>query len=842
MGTHAEIPRREEQAGMARRQGGVIVFPGAKNYEDRRILQLARNLSVAIGAEFFGAIAKHMVRELAADCIHIGEFGGGNVETVRAVASYVNGEPDHTDYPLAGSAAARVMRGKTCVFRTGARSRFPYDELLAKVQADALVAVPLTNANGQPIGVMAALFSRSVSHLSLAKLMLEIFAPRASAELARLHKERQLRESEERYRVFIERNTDAMWRIEFEQPIPTALAEQQQIDRIYEYGYVAECNDALARLTGLAKAQDLIGSRIEALAPRADPSSERALLKAIRSAYRFSTVETTPQDQNGKRRYMVRTQWGIIEGGMLQRIWGSTRDITELKHSERALNASEQRMADLLDSVHLAVVMLDPSGAIAFCNDYFFRLTGWETATLMGKDWLDRLVPPEESARLRDAFVKSVAGSQLPLHFESTLLGPEGRRWWLSWDSTFLLDSEGRVATIVNVGRDITEQKILETQLRQAQKLESIGQLASGIAHDFNNLLTIVLGYSDTLLHGRDPSDPAYAGLWEIRSAAEKGAELTHQLLAFSRRQILRPEILNLNKIAVDLQRMLRRVLSERIKLTIDLDPALGLTRADGGQIHQVLLNLSLNARDAMPSGGELTIRSSNLVVDETRQEKSFGLPPGKYVQLAVIDTGSGMSEEVQSHLFEPFFTTKDPAKGTGLGLSTAYGIVRQSGGHIVVETALNKGTCVRVFLPRIESAAEPAADSREDVAIPKGTETLLVIEDREEVRAVTGDMARRLGYRVLEAASPDEALDVAREEEEIHLALTDLMLPGIDGYELAHSLKRIHPNINVVFMSGHTSLPLMERILSDPGVGYLQKPFSTAALAVILRRVLDRH
>jgi PAS domain S-box-containing protein len=820
----------------------VIVFPGAKSSEDRRILQLARNLSVAIGSEFFNAIAKHMMRELGTDCIHIGEFAGGQLETVRAIAAYVNGEPDHTDYPLAGSAAARIMLGKTCVVRSGAQARFPSDELAVKVKASALVAAPLTNSNGRPIGVITALFSRSVSHLGLVKLMLELFAPRASAELSRLQKERQLRESEERYRVFVERNSDAMWRIEFEQPIPTTLPELEQLNRIYEYGYVAECNDALARLVGLGKAEQLIGSRIEMLSPRAEPSSEKALLKAIRSEYRFSTVETTPPDRDGKRRYMLRTQWGIIEGGMLQRLWGSTRDITILKHSERALNASEQRMADLLDSVHLAVVMLNSSGAIALCNDYFFRLTGWEAAQLIGQDWLDRLVPAEESARLRAAFARSVAGSQVPLHFESTLLGPDGRRWWISWDSTFLLDSDGRVDAVVNVGRDITEQKLLETQLRQAQKLESIGRLASGIAHDFNNLLTIVLGYSDTLLQGRDPSDSAYAGLWEIRRAAERGAELTHQLLAFSRRQVLRPEVLNLNKIVVDLQRMLQRVLSEQIKLTIDLDPALGLTRADAGQIHQVLLNLSLNARDAMPSGGDLTIRSSNLDVEETANSSLFALPAGRYIQLVVVDTGSGMSEEVQSHLFEPFFTTKDPGKGTGLGLSTAYGIVRQSGGHIVVESALNKGTCVRVFLPRIGPVSEPGPRSGPSAVIPEGTETLLVVEDRDEVRQVTADMARQLGYRVLEAASPDQALDIAREEADIHLILTDIMLPRVDGYELTNLFRRIQPDAKVVFMSGHTDLPLIERILSDPAIAYLQKPFAIATLAMMLRRVLDHQ
>jgi len=387
---------------------------------------------------------------------------------------------------------------------------------------------------------------------------------------------------------------------------------------------------------------------------------------------------------------------------MLHRMWGTTRDVTELKESERALSASERRMADLLEVVHLAVVMLDSKGAILYCNEYLFRLTGWTPTDVLGQNWLDRMIPPDESARLKASLAETIRGMQVPLHFESTLLGPGGRRLWIAWDSAVLRDSSGGVAGLVNVGRDITDHKALETQFRQAQKLESIGRLASGVAHDFNNILTVIQGYCSTMLNELDSANRA-ADISEIQKAAQQGADLIHQLLAFSRQQQLRMTTLNLNTLIADDERMLRRVIGETIKLTVNMDPLLGMVRTDAGQIHQVLLNLVVNARDAMPSGGALTITSSNADVD-AQSGSSLGLAPNTYVQLTVADTGSGMSKEARDHLFEPFFTTKTPGKGTGLGLATVYGIIRQSGGHILVETELNKGTIIRIFLPRIES------------------------------------------------------------------------------------------------------------------------------------------
>jgi signal transduction histidine kinase len=402
-----------------------------------------------------------------------------------------------------------------------------------------------------------------------------MFAPRASAELNRKREQDSLQESEQRYRAFVELNTDAFWRVEFEEPIETALPEEEQLERIYRTGYVAECNDALAQGLGLERADQLIGAPVTEAVLNLE-AARSGTLSLIHAGYRYSTVEISPVDRGPNRRHFLRGHWGIVENGKLQRIWGSNRDITEFR--------------------------------------------------------------------------------------------------------------------------------ALEAQFRHAQKLESIGKLAAGVAHDFNNLLAIIQGYSSQLLETTEKTNNAYIGLAEILKAAEKGSALTKQLLVFSRKQSAQLQQLDLNAIVTEDEWMLRRLIGENIELTTDLEPSLEQVLADAGYMHQVLLNLAVNARDAMPNGGKLSIVLLNVDIGETRPPRLSAVEPGRYVKLIVADTGVGMSEEVQEHLFEPFFTTKEVNQGTGLGLSTVYGIVRQSGGHIVVETELNKGTTFEIFLPRVRA------------------------------------------------------------------------------------------------------------------------------------------
>jgi two-component system cell cycle sensor histidine kinase/response regulator CckA len=669
----------------------------------RSISQIASQVSATIGEEFFESLVTNLAEALSADCVYLGEFVGGQAERVRTLAASANSESQcNPDYVLADSVAALVATGEPWSCTRGVLKRFPADALLGQMGAQACVAVPLLDGQRQASGVMLAVFRHSLDNTRLAKSMLEKFAPRAAAELHRRQSEAALRESEQRYHAFIAQNADAMWRIEFEHPISTKLAEDEQIESIFRCGYLAECNDAMARLLGYERASQLIGTGFEELARHADPRLREDLRSAIRSGYRFDTVETKPVDRNGHLRQLLRTHWCVVQDGKLQRIWGTFRDITELKRVENALQASERRLSELLESMHLLTVMLDSDGSIRYCNDYMLRLTGWPAGEIAGKNWFDLMVPLEEREKLRAEFAAARFDSLAPRHFESTILGKNGNRWLIAWESTILHDAKGQVSGFASVGRDVTVFKALQDELIQSQKLESIRHSVDRLVHDFSGLTTIIGGYCEILLQDRQDVDPAYIPLMEIKGAAERGAALTQQLSAFSEHQELRPELLDLNALIEEIGRTVEPRLPENITLQVELDPALAPVRADASRFREVLLNLAANAIDAMPEGGRLTMHSSNIELDESVVSRLSGVAPGHYVLLAVADTGVGMSQEVQSHLFEPFFSTK--RTGSGLGLSSVYGIVQQSGGHIVVDTQRGIGTMFQIYLPQEKS------------------------------------------------------------------------------------------------------------------------------------------
>jgi len=809
------------------------------NAQTQKVLQVARKLAATIGADFFEATAKHLAKAIEADCVLIGEFAGGQMERVRTLACWMDGQTAARDFELAGSASAPLLFGKSIQCRSDAQGRFPDDILLAQVKAQAVLGVPLLDPPGRPIGLMLALYRRAVTRVGGPRQLLEIFSARAAAELSRKKQEDELRESEQRYRAFICRSTDAMWRMEFEHPIDTSLSAKEQLDEIYRLGYVAECNHALAQLLGFENCEQLLGSRLEDLLPRSEVHEE-AHLKAIQNGYDFTTVEVTRVDRFGRPRHLLRTHWGIVEDGMLARIWGTTRDITDLKLSEQELGASERRMSRLLETMKLVVVIEDPDGAISYCNRYFCSQTGWTAAAVKGKTWMEMLAPAEDRERLEAIFAEARNKPEAPVHFESTLLGPDGQHWHFDWDRTVLRDAGGRVAAWATIGRDVTAHKALEEQLRQAQKLATIGKLAGGVAHDFNNLLTVILGYSAHLLESPERLNPvAHTALDEIQKAASKGAELTHRLLAFGRRQILRPEILSLNLLISDSAQMLRALIGEDVHLTTVLDPSIGLIRIDSASFHQVLMNLAVNARDAMPEGGTLLISTSNVVIEATDRDKLIA--PGEYVQVTVSDSGTGMSDEVRNHLFEPFFTTKAQGKGTGLGLSMVYGIVQQSGGTIAVQSAPGQGTTFRLSFPRVMGEAKCDGKTDRKVETRRGAETILLVEDREDVRELTAHTLREYGYTVLDAESPARALELGLDRgRTIHLLLTDVVLPQINGFDLASRIRTCHGGIKVLFMSGYADPARVAERITEPGCAYLQKPFDPHMLAVAVRELLD--
>ena len=379
-------------------------------------------------------------------------------------------------------------------------------------------------------------------------------------------------------------------------------------------------------------------------------------------------------------------------------------------------------------------------------------------------------------------------------------------------------------------------------QLRQSQKLEAIGRLAGGVAHDFNNMLTAIIGNAALLLSDDlHLADIQREEIEAIRGAAERAGSLTQQLLAFSRRQMLMPQILDLNASVVEMGKMLRRVIGEDVELITELDSALGNVKADPGQVGQVIMNLALNARDAMPEGGELKIGTASLDVDAADARLQDGMMPGRYVMLVVSDTGCGMDVETREKIFEPFFTTKGTGEGTGLGLSTVYGIVKQSDGFIGVDSEPGLGTTFKIYLPRVDEVTEPLEPRTDPVELRQGTETVLLVEDEEMVRALVGDVLERNGYRVLEAPGGPKAIEIAEQHEgHINLLLTDVVMPGMSGRELAEELTRLRPELKVLYMSGYTAEAPSDRGLSNQGTPFLQKPFTPPALMQRVRDLLD--
>jgi signal transduction histidine kinase len=380
-----------------------------------------------------------------------------------------------------------------------------------------------------------------------------------------------------------------------------------------------------------------------------------------------------------------------------------------------------------------------------------------------------------------------------------------------------------------------------EAQLRQAQKLEAIGRLAGGVSHDFNNLLTAIMGYSELTISRLDETDPLRNNLREIRNASERAASLTRQLLAFSRKQVLQPKVLDLNSIVFDLQKMLGRMIGEDIQLKTNLQRDLGSVKADPGQVEQVLMNLAVNARDAMPRGGKITIETVNVELDESYVHRHMAVVPGPYVMLAVSDTGMGMDAETQEHIFEPFFTTKEPGKGTGLGLSTVYGIVKQSGGNIWVYSEVGKGSTFKIYLPRVDAAAERYAPSKTNADAPTGTETILLVEDSESVRKLAREVLELSGYVVLEAHGAENALEICqRHPGEIDLLLTDVVMEGLSGRAAADLVLTVNPLMRVLFMSGYTDDAVVRHGVLEEGLNFIQKPFTPVALSSKVREVLD--
>lgn len=524
--------------------------------------------------------------------------------------------------------------------------------------------------------------------------------------------------------------------------------------------------------------------------------------------------------------------------GAINGIIGFGVDITERKQAEMALQKSETRFLQVLESVPDAIVMVDAQGIITLVNQQTETLLGYQRSELLGKPVEMLMAEKQRLAHVesRKQYLHDLTIRPMGKSLDLVAYRKDGRVVPVAIRLSPFETPEGTF--IIASLRDITERKHLEEQLRQANKMEAIGHLAGGVAHDFNNLLGVIIGFGEIALMKLDPQSPIYGYVSDMRKAGEKAAGLTRQLLAFSRKQTLEPKVLNLKTAVSDLEKMLRRLLREDIDILLKLEPSTGCVKADPSQIEQVIVNLVVNARDAMPHGGTLIITTDNVLLDAAFVSTAPDVVPGRYVRLAIRDTGIGMTEEIKARIFEPFFTTKPVGEGTGLGLATCYGVIKQSGGHIAVETAVGMGTTFHIYLPNVADAVT------EDPSVERlalGQETILLVEDDENVREMTELMLIELGYQVLTAANGEEGLRIANKHGGgIHLLLTDVIMPKLSGAKLAADLRLQYPQLKVLFISGYSTDAITHDGVLVEGAALLQKPFSSFTLARKIRDVLD--
>ncbi|MBI4465640.1 MAG: PAS domain S-box protein [Acidobacteria bacterium] len=602
-------------------------------------------------------------------------------------------------------------------------------------------------------------------------------------------------------------------------------------------GNVQDWNPAAERMLGWTE-QEVLGRPLPVVAESRQGNYDRNMQR-IRRGDILQGIEAQPLKKDGSHFYASLSMSPLYDAaGEVSGSIAILLDTTEHKRADMALRESEERYRQLFENAGDLIYTREVGGRLTSANRTTEQMTGYTKEELLGRSILD-LVAPEHHARI-PLTVEAFQQSNSDLTWESEMVTKDGERLSLEFKRQVIYRN-GQLVEVLGIARDITERKRLQAQFLQAQKMEAVGRLAGGVAHDFNNLLNVIGGYSELLLPHLPAEDSSRRYVTEIQKASGRAASLIRQLLAFSRKQVLQPKTLDLNDVIAELSKMLHRLIGEDIQLTTILQPKLGCVEADPSQVEQVVMNLAVNARDAMPKGGTFTIETANAELDEEYARWHPGCQPGSYVLMTVRDTGVGMDAETRLRIFEPFFTTKPVGQGTGLGLSTVYGIVKQSGGYIWVYSEPGQGTTFKIYLPRIKASVQTPALEPQETEAPSGTETILVVEDEPAVRELTLEFLQNSGYHVLEADRGTTALELVRQYDgHIHLMLTDVIMPGMNGRELAEEMAQALPETKVVYMSAHADDRIHHHDISAPGTAFIQKPFSRLALARKVREVLD--
>ncbi|MBL7205117.1 MAG: response regulator [Desulfobacteraceae bacterium] len=624
---------------------------------------------------------------------------------------------------------------------------------------------------------------------------------------------------EEQYRTIIQTAIDGFWIVDTK-------------------GLLLDVNNAACMMLGYQR-EELLKMHISDIeAMRTPDEIADHIQRIIEQGY--DSFETQHRGKDGTIiDVQTSIQYSNLRGGIFIAFM---RDISEQKRGERTLRESEKRFRTVADFTYAWESWIGPDGKYIYVSPSCERTTGYSVEEFFENPGLFlEIVHPDDRENV-SVHVRGHLEGTGDNHIDFRITTREDDLRWISHYCLPVYDEDGNWLGMRASNRDITDRMKLSEQLAQSQKMEGIGRLAGGVAHDFNNLLTTIIGYTEILLTQADKDSPLRTGMEEIKLASDRAANLTRQLLAFSRKQMIQPVVFNLNYPLTEMDKMLRRLIGENIDLATVLEPELWKVKFDPGQMDQVVMNLAVNARDAMPEGGKLTIETANVFLDEAyARQHGVELEPGPFVMVAVSDTGMGIDEEIQSHIFEPFFTTKEKGKGTGLGLSTVYGIVKQSGGFIWVYSEPGQGTTFKIYLPKAEEEEEFAEEEQMKPQNLEGSETILLAEDDDSARKLIRSILQEYGYSILEAQDGKEALRLSEQHEgPIHLLLTDVVMPGMNGRELAERLQPLQPRMKVLYMSGYTDNAIVHNGVLESGMPFIQKPFAPKVLASKCRKVLD--
>jgi len=768
--------------------------------------------------DFLAQLVEHIGQTLRMAYVFIGRLK--DFQTVQTIGLYANGRivPD-IEYSTRGAPCHNVVGKMLCHYGEKLQELFPEDSLLGEMGAQSYLGIPLTDLTGKPVGLLAVLDTKPMPDSRLASALLQIAAIRAAGELERLGAETALRDSENMYRSLISASPDAV-----------AVTDAD--------GLIEFVSNRALEIFGHSSKDEMIGHTLfDWVAPK-EHRKVRARFRELLAVKHLRSSEITLLKKDGSR------FCGEINAAVLSSADGSpkgmifiTRDITQRKHDEEM----QQRLAKAVEQAAEDIVVTDASGKILYVNPAFETITGYSQEQVIGCNPRFLKSGKHDAAFYQKMWSVLSRGGVWSGH----IINKKKNGTLFEQESTIspIRDSAGKITNYVGVRRDVTREVALEAQLRQSQKMEAIGKLAGGIAHDFNNLLTAIRGNASLLLLNNQSQSAEISECTEqIIEAAERAAGLTRQLLMFGRKQAIQPIRLDLNEVVAQMTKLLQRILGEDISLASNYAPGLPAIQADTGMIEQILLNLAVNSRDAMPKGGQLTITTGIETMAPEPARHNPGAPAGSYVCLAVTDTGCGISPENLPHVFEPFFTTKEADKGTGLGLATVHGIVQQHNGWITINSEINRGTTFRIYFPAMTDAKLEEKTGLAISKLPRGTETILVVEDELIVRLTVSNMLQRFGYTVLLAASGLEALKVWQQHKDrIQLLLTDIVMPdGLTGYELARQLQVEKPEVKIIYTSGYTGDLADKRLTMMEGINFLQKPYAPQKLAEALRKSLD--